>query len=168
MSKEILIEKLRAANVVSLGRFTLRAGLNSDYYLDIKKAYGDPYLLKYMAEEITRLLDPNCTSLAVSGHGGIPLGAVVSHVTGLPLSIVRDKQKEHGRQVPVDGYCPSEYDIVNILDDVFTSGNSLNTTAELIEHCDANITKCNIVVARNDPSTFRLPVAYLISSSELL
>ena len=168
MSKEKLIEKLRAANVVSLGRVTLRAGMDSNYYFDIKKAYGDPSLLKYMAEAITKSLDPNCTALAVSGHGGIPLGTMVSHFTGLPLSLVRDKHKEHGRQRPIDGYCPSENDTVNILDDVFTSGNSLHGTAAFIEQCNAEVTKCSVVVARSDPFAFRLPVTYLISSSELL
>lgn len=167
MSKEILLQKLRDANIVSIGNVTLRAGEIANYYIDVKESFGNPALLLYMAKEVTDALDSQTTSIAAQGYGGIPLGVVVSQLSYLPLSLVRDKVKNHGTSNIIDGYKPSNEDLVTIVDDVFTSGNSLRHTAQIIEHVGAVVLGCQIVIARNDPIDFVYPVNYLVAGAAL-
>ena len=162
-----LSDRLRAEEVVSYQPVTLRGGEESTFYADIKKAYGSPELLAAMAGVVLGNLDPRTTCIAASGYGGVPLGTVVSQQSRLPLVLVRDEEKAHGRGGLVDGYVPSGSDRVSIVDDVFTSGSSLRRTEANLAGTEAEILGCHVVVARSDTSKFKLPVSYLLSIDDL-
>ena len=162
-----LSDRLRAEEVVSYQPVTLRGGEESNFYIDIKKAYGNPELLAAIAGVVVGNLDPRTTCVAASGYGGVPLGTVVSQQSRLPLVLVRDEEKAHGRGGVVDGYVPGDGDRVSIVDDVFTSGSSLRRTEANLTETGAEILRCHVVVARGDTSKFKLPVSYLLSIEDL-
>lgn len=167
MNERALLPKLRRAEIVSFEPVTLRAGEISDYYVDIKKAYGNPELLTEMARATLENLDPRTTSLAASGYGGIPLGIAVSQLSGLPLSLVRDKEKNHGKRDMIDGYIPNHEDVVTLLDDVFSTGSSLSETAKTLFATGVEIAGCHVIVARGNPKEFSLPVSFLFKPEDL-
>ena len=167
MTMTPLIERLRNYGVILYEPVQLRGGESSQFYADIKKAYGDPELLAQMGKLTLEALDPNTTCLAASGYGGLPLGVTVSRESGLPLAMVRETEKKHGKKGLIDGYIPNPTDNVSILDDVYTSGSSLLATAKIIRALGAEILGCHVVVARGTTSEFEYPITYLVSSDEL-
>jgi orotate phosphoribosyltransferase len=163
-----LSRKLRDHDVIIYEPVVLRGGEVSHYYADIKKAYGNPELLDKLARATVENLDQKTTCLAASGYGGLPLGVAASRISGLPLAMVRDAHKNHGKQELIDGYVPGTGDNVSVVDDVFTSGSSLTQTISTLEATGAEIIRCHVILARGATEEFRYPISYLLSSDELL
>lgn len=153
--------------IVHRGNFTLRAGDTTDVYIDVKMLFGDPEILKQIATALRKKIPADVTCLAASGYGGIPLGVVLSSETGIPLALVRDKKKDHGIEAQVLGYMPSINDAVLIIDDVFTTGNSIETTYKALESSGAKIVGALVVIKRG-PELKKIPLDYLYSIEELL
>ena len=147
----VLRDKLRSGGVVCRESVTLRAGAKSDVYYDIKKAYGDPYLLSRIAERIVRELIPDTTCVAASGHGGLPLAGAIAFCKNLKLSLVRDQPKNHGRNTLIDGHLPTKNDLVVIVDDVLTSGSSLRRTYDVLREAGAGSIYGYVVLKRGSP-----------------
>ena len=147
MSK--LITLLKQNNILTYGDFTLRSGEQSSYYCDIKQALGNPKILKLIIAELIKLVPTNTTCIAGSGYGGITLASLVAHKLGLPLSLVRDKVKDHGTKKLIDGYIPNKKDVVCIIDDVFTTGSSIIDTREKLVITNTKFTKPLVVLNRS-------------------
>jgi orotate phosphoribosyltransferase len=119
----------------------------------MKSAYADPLLLRFLARVIARMISPRTRCIAASGYGGIPLGTAVSLETGLPLTLVREAPKEHGRSARVDGYVPRNRERVALVDDVYSSGTGMRAMERVLRRHGAHIVSKIVVVSRAE----RLP-----------
>ena len=153
-----LRDKLTSLDIIYEDKVKLVNAGKSDYYIDIKKAYG--YVLKDICEEVHEKMDKETTCVAGSGHGGIPLAAGISASYGLRLCLVRERQKDHGLTKIIDGYIPGKEDKVAIVDDVLTTGGSLIKVIETITPTQAEIIGCYVVVKRGECS-LPVPLRYL-------
>jgi len=124
--------KKHIASAIVYGDFRLRGGETSRYYLDIKSLFGDPLLVRNMGKALVQHIPSNTTAIAVSGYGGITLGTVVSQLTKLPLILVRNEQKDHGKSNQLIGYQPGFKDRIIIIDDVYTTGSSIRETKAIL------------------------------------
>ena len=90
------MKRLNEIAVICPEPVKLRGGAVSNYYIDIKKAYGYPDIMTMLVEEIWNMMQrvPNC--VAGMGHGGIPLAVGLGLKYGLKVTLVRDKEKAHG------------------------------------------------------------------------
>lgn len=167
MSESPLLNKLREAELLNYGSRKLRGGDMSDIYADIKKAYGQPEILSHVARVMLRKMDVRTTSIAASGHGGLPLATAMSLQSELPVSFVRDREKGHALDKLIDGYTPNAGGLVTLVDDVFMTGSSLLGTASTIESTGAQVLECDVVVARADASDFRYHVLSLFTLEDL-
>lgn len=167
MNRSELARKCKEAGIVVYEPITLRNGEVSNFYVDVKKAYGNPEILRAMAQLTLSNFDPKTTCIAASGYGGIPLGVAVSLESGLPLASVRDTKKNHGRGGLIDGCVPDSSDVVSLVDDVFTSGSSLRQTASNLSKTNAKIIDCHVIVARGDVTEFEFPVSYLFKPDDI-
>jgi orotate phosphoribosyltransferase len=146
-----LLEKLRALGVFRKRRVVLRSGAVSDFYCDIKKAYGEPEILNLLADAIGKRLPNGVTAVAASGYGGLPLAAVVAARTGKKFIAVREKPKSHGLGGWIDGYRPKRGEHVAIIDDVLTSGSSIRATLRPLRRLGARVDTAVVVLARARP-----------------
>ena len=153
-----LIKYLKSKNVLKFGEFTLRSGIKTHYYCDIKEALGDPELLDLFTKGLIKLVPKNTTCIAGSGYGGITLASLVSYKLKLPLVLVRDKIKNHGTKKLIDGYVPTAKDRVCIVDDVFTTGSSIRETKEKLMKTKAKITKAIVVLNRSNKKEVLSPL----------
>ncbi len=144
-----LVKILKKKNVLKFGDFTLRSGLKTPYYCDIKEALGDPGLLYIFAEELVKVVPKNATCIAGSGYGGVTLASLVAYKLKLPLVLVRDKIKKHGTRKSVDGYMPGQKDHTCIIDDVFTTGSSIAETKKKLAPTKTKFSKAVVVLNRS-------------------
>lgn len=164
---EELIQKLRELDIVSKGEFVLANGEKSSYYIDIKRAFGNPEALNMMVDELFHEIDNRATCVAAAGYGGISLATSISLLYGLNLTLIRNKPKKHGREVWIDGYVPTKWDRVALVDDVFTTGGSLRKSMKVLELTNAEILGCHVVAKRHE-GELNVPLTYLLAAEELL
>lgn len=162
-----IVQLLKNSKLITSGSVELRGGEKSDYYFDVKRAYGSPRLLCAIALEIAKDTDKEITCIAAKGYGGIPLATIISLISETHLSIVRDSVRQHGLGKLIEGYVPNREDRVMIVDDVITSGGSLLETAKVINSTGAKIDRAYVVVRRKKVE-MPFPVDYLVDAEELI
>lgn len=163
-----LVEELKKLEIVKKGKFVLKSGQASDYYVDMKKAFGSPKAFRLIVAEISKVIDKKATCIAGSGHGGLPLATAVAIKLKLPLVLVRDKVKDHGIKKMIDGYLPSKKDRIAIIDDVFTSGTSISNTIEVLKLTKAKISSSHVVLNRGELSKFKIKIKSLLKVGQLI
>lgn len=159
-----LLALLKRKNILTYGDFTLRSGVKTDYYCDIKEALGDPELVTILTDALVKIVPKGATCIAGSGYGGITLASLVAYKLKLPLSLVRDKIKDHGTKKSIDGYLPTNKDRVCIVDDVYTTGSSIRDTKEKLTPTKVKFSKAIVVLVRSN----KKEVLSLLSDKDLI
>jgi orotate phosphoribosyltransferase len=162
-----LIRTLKPLELVIREPIILASGKRSDFYIDIKKAYGYPDALNAIADELWERINKNVTCIATAGYGGLSPATVISSKHNLNLILVRNEPKKHGKLGWIDGYVPNEGDKIAIVDDVFTTGGSIIKLIKLLEDTKAELIGAYVVAKRGD-GTLPIPLDYLLNVEDLL
>lgn len=166
MTRSEILEYFKNINVIQRESVTLRSGERSNFYCDIKKSFGDPELLDALTDELVKFVDSSVTCIAASGHGGLPIASIVALKTKKKFVAVRNSKKDHGKNTLLDGYIPTNKDVVLIVDDVLTSGSSLEETVSALNLEEGKINKAVVIVARKEPE-LSIPYSFIFSIEEL-
>ena len=121
---EQLADDLLAAGCVRFGEFTLKSGLISPIYLDLRQLVSYPDLLKQAAQAYLPILKGlSFDRLAALPYAALPIGAAISLAGGWPLIYPRKEAKEYGTKAEIEGeFKPGERAV--IIDDLATTGGS--------------------------------------------
>ncbi len=167
MRKDELTRYLRETGIIYKKEVILRSGEMSNFYCDIKKAYGYPDILNALADEVGKKLSKNVTCIAASGYGGLPLASVVASRFGHALTLVRNSSKDHGKGGCVDGYIPDVHDVCVIIDDVLTTGSSIKETYSVLQEINVLVDSAVVIVKRAD-AELPIPYSYIFTIEEIL
>jgi len=133
MNQETFARDLMELEVVRFGNFTLKSGLSSPFYLDLRQLLKDPVRMDRAAEllaEKARRLEFDV--IAGIPYTAVPLAALAAVKLGKPLIIPRKETKAYGTGGAILGhYNPG--DTCLVLDDLVTTGGSKLETAALLE-----------------------------------
>jgi len=145
----LLVEMLKK-NAVKHGSFTLASGKKSDFYIDIKKAYTKPEVLRKITREMARLIkDEKVDKIAGVAIGAVPLATALSLESGLPFLIVRKELKGHGTGNKIEGDLRAGEKVI-IVEDVTTTGESVLKAVKAIREVKAVCDKVVVVVDRDE------------------
>ena len=119
-----LADELLVSGCIKFGQFTLKSGLRSPIYIDLRRLVGDPALLARVASAYLPLLRKlTFDRLAALPYAALPIATAISLMGSWPLVYPRKETKTYGTRVEVEGvYHPGER--VVVIDDLATTGGS--------------------------------------------
>jgi uridine monophosphate synthetase len=120
----VLADGLLEAGCVRFGEFTLKSGLKSPIYIDLRRLITVPRLLEQVAAAYLPLLhDLKFDRLAGLPYAAIPIATAISLQAGLPMIYPRKEAKTYGTRAEIEGdFQPGETAVV--IDDLATTGGS--------------------------------------------
>ncbi|HZD58135.1 MAG TPA: orotidine-5'-phosphate decarboxylase [Anaerolineales bacterium] len=119
-----LADDLLESGCIQFGEFTLKSGLFSPIYIDLRRLAGFPRLLARIAAAYLPILQGvSFDRLAAVPYAALPIATAISLQSGWPLVYPRKETKEYGTRAEVEGlYEPGER--VVVIDDLTTTGSS--------------------------------------------
>ena len=141
--KEFFLECYKLG-IIKFGRFTLKSGIESPFYVDLRPLASDPKILKLLANYLLDMLPlDNFDLICGVPYAALPMATAMSLESYLPLIIKRKEAKQYGTKKILEGiYKPGQNCL--LVEDVITSGASLLETIPEIEN--EGITVSDIVV----------------------
>jgi uridine monophosphate synthetase len=123
-SISLLADGLLEAGCVKFGEFTLKSGLKSPFYIDLRRLVTYPGLLAQVASAYLPLLKKlEFDRLAGLPYAAIPIVTAISLQAGYPVIYPRKEIKAYGTMAEIEGeYRDGETAVV--VDDVTTTGGS--------------------------------------------
>ena len=119
-----LADELLSAGCIKFGEFTLKSGLKSPIYIDLRRIITYPKLLESIAQAYLPLLSSlQFSRLAGLPYAAIPIATAISLAGNYPMIYPRKEVKTYGTKAEIEG----EYhagETVAVIDDLATTGGS--------------------------------------------
>jgi uridine monophosphate synthetase len=120
----LIADGLLDAGCVKFGEFTLKSGLKSPIYIDLRLIISHPKLLEQVGAAYLPILK-NLEFQRIAGlpYAAIPIATAISLLGGYPMIYPRKEIKGYGTKAEIEGvYHAGE--IVVVIDDLATTGLS--------------------------------------------
>ena len=148
--------KLSEINAIQFGSFTLKSGLLSPFYVDLRLTISYPEIIK----EIARLMHEEMRHLSFDLIAGVPYTALpfataLSLMHTIPMVMNRKEVKDYGTKKKVEGVF-KEGDTCLIIEDIITSGSSILDTASSLRSCGLIVTDALVLINREQGGDQRL------------
>jgi len=143
-----LADALLAAGCVRFGQFTLKSGLQSPIYLDLRQLISTPALLAQVAEAYVAVLrELKFDRLAALPYAALPIGTAISLKGGWPMVYPRKEVKGYGTGAEIEGaYASGEQ--VAVIDDLATTGGSKFEAIDKLKAAGLNVRDVIVLIDR--------------------
>jgi orotate phosphoribosyltransferase len=119
-----LVRRLFEIGAIRFGEFTLKSGIQSPFYIDLRVVISFPDVLEQIGARIAAEV-ARCGADRIAGipYAGLPLAVAASLAGKWPLVYPRREEKGYGTRRRIEGlYTPGER--VVLIDDIITDGAS--------------------------------------------
>ena len=123
-SQKSLADELLSAGCIKFGEFTLKSGLKSPIYIDLRRIISYPKLLEQIGTAYLPLLkDLKFDRIAGLPYAAIPIATAISLAGNYPMIYPRKEVKTYGTKAEIEGEYHAGETIV-VIDDLATTGGS--------------------------------------------
>ena len=143
-----LADALLAADCVQFGTFTLKSGLQSPIYFDLRRLVSHPRLLGLVARAYIPVLEGLVFDrLAALPYAALPIVTAIALASGWPMLYPRKETKDYGTRAPVEGeFQPGEQ--VVLIDDLATTGGSKIEAIEQLDRVGLQVEDVVVLIDR--------------------
>ncbi len=119
-----LADGLLEAGCIKFGEFTLKSGLKSPIYIDLRQIITYPKLLEQIGAAYLPILQGlDFQRIAGLPYAAIPIATAISLQGGYPMIYPRKEVKEYGTKAEIEGEYHAGETVV-VIDDLATTGGS--------------------------------------------
>ncbi len=139
IARELL--KIKAIKLSPEKPFTWASGWKSPIYCDNRLSLSYPKLrdrIKHAFKSLIETEYKGAEAIAGVATAGIPQGALVADLLGLPFIYVRSRTKSHGLTNQIEGKTKKGQKIV-VLEDLVSTGGSSLAAVEAIRHAKMEV-----------------------------
>jgi uridine monophosphate synthetase len=120
----LLADGLLSAGCIKFGEFTLKSGLKSPIYIDLRQVISYPRLLEQVGAAYLPILKGlEFQRLAGLPYAAIPIATAISLQGNYPMIYPRKEVKEYGTKAEIEGEYHAGETVV-VIDDLATTGGS--------------------------------------------
>ncbi|GJQ53162.1 MAG: hypothetical protein HKUEN02_20090 [Anaerolineaceae bacterium] len=139
-----LADGLLEAGCIKFGEFTLKSGLASPIYIDLRRIITHPKLLADIAQAYLPLLSTlHFSRIAGLPYAAIPIATAISLAGNYPMIYPRKEAKSYGTKAEIEGEYHAGETVV-VIDDLATTGGSKFEAIEKLT--DAGLVVKDVVV----------------------
>ena len=119
-----LADRLLEAGCIKFGEFTLKSGLKSPIYIDLRQIISHPKLLAEVAQAYLPIIS-NLQFSRIAGlpYAAIPIATAISLAGNYPMIYPRKEVKAYGTKAKIEGEYHAGETVV-VVDDLATTGGS--------------------------------------------
>lgn len=146
--KQEIALALHQIGAVKFGDFTLKSGIKSPIYIDLRLLISYPKVLRLISEamiEVAKTLKFDV--IAGIPYTALPIATAISVSQDWPMVYARKEVKDYGTKKKIEGVF-KEGDTALIIDDLITTGGSKFETIEPFEASGLKITDFLVLVDR--------------------
>ena len=119
-----LADHLLEAGCIKFGNFTLKSGLQSPIYIDLRQIISYPNLLEQIGQAYLPILkDLQFSRIAGLPYAAIPIATAISLAGKYPMIYPRKEVKTYGTKAEIEGEYHAGETVV-VIDDLATTGGS--------------------------------------------
>ena len=160
MTQDEIIQLFKDSHALLTGHFKLTSGRHSDVYYEKFTLLKQPSICTRLCEQMASLLKGSGVETVVGPTTG---GIILAYDTARYLGVesIYAEPGEHGR-IFKRGFSLEKGQKVAIVDDVLTTGRSVQEVIDLVKSYDADIVKIILMLDRSNGSvTFDYPMEAL-------
>jgi uridine monophosphate synthetase len=158
MTPEIksLILDLYAIEAIKFGSFTLKSGIQSPIYIDLRLVISYPPLMKKLSSALEKLIAPLSFDLLCGvPYAALPIATALSLEGNHPMIMCRKETKDYGTKKLIEGKFEKGQTCL-LIEDVVTSGASIMETAASLRKQDLEINDAIVMLDRQQGGTQKL------------
>ena len=160
MKKELIL-KLFELKLIKFGSFTLKSGLQSPIYLDIREVISYPDLMKILCDLLWDQVSSSSFDLLCGvPYTALPIASYLSITHHIPMVLKRKEAKAYGTKKLVEGIYSSN-DLCLIIEDVISTGSSVLETLQPLQELGIRVEEIAVIIDRGQGGRERLEKAGL-------
>ena len=119
-----LADDLLSTGCIKFGEFTLKSGLKSPIYIDLRRIISHPKLLADVAQAYLPIISSlQFSRIAGLPYAAIPIATAISLAGNYPMIYPRKEVKTYGTKAEIEGEYQAGETVV-VIDDLATTGGS--------------------------------------------
>ena len=149
MDKNELVMSLKKIDSVKFGSFTLKSGIQSPFYIDLRNIVSYPDILDSIVDSIIdSIKDLEFDVITGIPYTALPIASIVASKLRIPLIYIRKEKKDYGAGGKIVGHF-KKGDKCLVIDDVITTGGSKLETAKELEASGVKVKDFIVIIDRS-------------------